>query len=51
MVGLTPKQKEDVNFAVLEYLMKTSYDQSAKVFAEEAKVDYEGYLKASTSPP
>ena len=51
MVGLTPKQKEDVNFAVLEYLMKASFDQSAKVFAEEATVDYEGYLKASTSPP
>ena len=41
----------DVNFAILEYLMKNNYNESAKFFAGEASVDYEGYLKASTSPP
>lgn len=30
--------------------MKNNYDESAKIFAQEASVDYEGYLKASTSP-
>ena len=51
MVGLTPAQKKDVNFAILEYMMKNKYEESVKVFATEAEVDYEGYLKESTSPP
>ena len=51
MVGLTPKQKEDVNFAILEYMMKNQFDQSVKIFTEEAGVDYDEYMKASTSPP
>ena len=51
MVGLTATQKVDVNFAILEYMMKNNYDESAKIFAQQATVDYEGYLKASTSPP
>ncbi len=30
--------------------MKYKYNESAAVFAKEAGVDYEGYLKASTTP-
>jgi len=29
-------------------MMKGKYEESAKIFAEEANVDFDGYLKAST---
>ena len=48
---MTPGQKKDVNFAILEYMMKNKYEESVKLFANEAEVDYELYLKESTSPP
>lgn len=50
MVGLTPKQQEDLNFAIQEYLQKYNYVDAASSFAREASVDYDGYLKASTTP-
>ena len=51
MVGLTPKQQEDLNFAIQEYLLKSNFSESAAAFAKEANVDYEGYLKNSSTPP
>ena len=50
MVGLTPKQAEDLNFAIQEYLLKHKYAEAAAAFAREANVDFEGYLKSSTTP-
>lgn len=50
-MGLTAKQQEDVNFAILEYLMKQGFKESVDTFTKEAKVDFEGYLKNSNSPP
>jgi len=50
-VGLNPKQQEDLNFAILEYLQKQKFEQSAQAFAQEASVDFQGYLKTSTTPP
>lgn len=50
MVGLTPKQTEDLNFAIQEYLLKQNFADSAAAFAREASVDYDGYLKASSTP-
>ena len=44
-MGLTAKQQEDMNFAILEYLMKQGFNESANAFTKEASVDYEGYLK------
>ncbi len=35
MVGLTPKQTEDLNFAIQEYLLKKNYEETAKIFANE----------------
>ncbi len=51
MVGLTQKQQEDLNFAILEYLQKQKFEQTAQAFAQEASVDFQGYLKTSTTPP
>ena len=50
MVGLTPKQTEELNFAIYEYLVKKKYEESAAAFSKEASVDYEGYLKTSSLP-
>jgi hypothetical protein len=50
MVGLTPKQVEDVNFAIFEYMKKYKYDSSAKTFETEGNIDYDGYIKASNMP-
>lgn len=38
MVGLTPKQKDELNSAILEYLMKCNYHGAAQAFQEEAGV-------------
>jgi platelet-activating factor acetylhydrolase IB subunit alpha len=38
MVGLTTKQKEELNTAILEYLLRNNYDEAARVFQEEAAV-------------
>lgn len=38
MVGLTAKQKEELNNAVLEYLVKNDFKQSALKFASEANL-------------
>ena len=48
--NLTSKQKDDINFAILEYLMKYKFEQSIAAFGQESGIDYEGYLKSSTSP-
>lgn len=50
MVGLTPNQQVDLNFAICEYLLKSKYSESAATFTREASVDFEGYLKASNTP-
>ena len=39
MVGLTAKEKVDLNQAILEYLIKNGFNQSASSFQEEAKVE------------
>ena len=49
MVALTPKQREDLNFAIQEYLMKNKFENSAQAFAQEANVNYEEYIKNSTT--
>lgn len=36
MVGLTTKQKEELNQAILEYLVKHGYSQSVAAFCEES---------------
>ena len=35
MVGLTSKQREELNSAIHEYLVKNKFSQSAQAFAEE----------------
>lgn len=49
-MGLTNKQQEDINFAILEYLRKQSYSKSAEAFQEESKLDFDGYIKSSSTP-
>jgi len=48
--NLTSKQKDDINFAILEYLMKYKFEQSIAAFGAESGIDFEGYLKNSTQP-
>lgn len=36
MVGLTTKQVEDLNIAILEYLVKHGFKAASEKFAEEA---------------
>ena len=38
MVGLTSKQRDELNSAILEYLVKNKFEQSAQHFANEASV-------------
>jgi hypothetical protein len=38
MVGLTTKQKEELNLAVLEYLVKQNFRATAQKFAEETSL-------------
>jgi platelet-activating factor acetylhydrolase IB subunit alpha len=35
---LTARQKEEVNWAILQYMQSASYERSAEVFREEATV-------------
>ena len=44
MVGLTTKQKEDLNLAIYEYMIKHKYTTSAQTFAEESQIKIEGEL-------
>ena len=39
MVGLTPKQKEELNMAIHEYMLKNNFVASAQNFQEEAGLD------------
>ena len=48
--NLTSKQKDDINFAILEYLMKYKFEQSIEAFKQESGMDYDEYLKTSTQP-
>jgi len=48
--NLTSKQKDDINFAILEYLMKYKFEQSCAAFGQEAGINYDDYLKTSTQP-
>jgi hypothetical protein len=38
MVGLTTKQKEELNIALLEYLVKQNFKATAQKFAEETSL-------------
>jgi hypothetical protein len=38
MVGLTTKQREELNNAIYEYLVKSKYANSAQAFAEECQI-------------
>ena len=38
MVGLTPKQKEELNIAILEYLTKNQFARSVEFFMQEANI-------------
>lgn len=38
MVGLTNKQKDELNAAVLEYLVKQNYKATAEKFSSEASL-------------
>lgn len=46
--NLTSKQKEDINFAILEYMMKHNFEESIKAFKLEANIDFDEYLKTTT---
>lgn len=46
--NITTKQKDDINFAILEYLTKHKYDASFEAFKEEAKVNSDEYNQNST---
>lgn len=39
MVGLTTKQKDELNSAILEYLLKHKYMQSAASFCEDTGLE------------
>ena len=41
MVGLTTKQREELNLAIHEYLIKQKYTEAAQLFAEESKIKVE----------
>lgn len=49
MVGLTSKQKEELNHAIHEYLVKNKFLQSAQIFAEETGIDADGGLQNSSA--
>lgn len=38
MVGLTSKQRDELNLAIHEYLVKNKFTSSAEIFAEEAGI-------------
>jgi len=38
MVGLLPKQKEELNKAIYDYLLRNKYNNSAEMFAHEASI-------------
>lgn len=46
MVALTSKQREELNLAIHEYLVKHNFSQAAHLFAEEADLNPQG-AKAS----
>ena len=48
--NLTSKQKDDINFAILEYLIKYKFEQSIAAFQQEASINYDEYMKTTTQP-
>ena len=48
--NLTDKQKVDINFAILEYLMKYKFVDSIEAFGREAGINYDEYMKSTTQP-
>lgn len=40
MVALTQKQKEELNQAIIEYLVNNKFEQSAAAFQVEAGITY-----------
>lgn len=49
MTGLSSKQKEELNSAILEYLRKHNFEQSAEHFAKEANVQKEASENSTSS--
>jgi hypothetical protein len=49
MVGLTSKQREELNNAIHEYLVKNRFTQSAQIFAEETGILEEDSARNSKS--
>ena len=49
MVGLTPKQQEELNLAILEYLRKKEYNVAADSFVIEAKLTEETTKESSVA--
>jgi len=48
MVGLTTKQRDELNVAIHEYLVKNNFEQSAELFVEEASLDPSSNKASST---
>lgn len=48
MAGLTSKQKDELNQAIHEYLVKNKLPQSAELFANEVGISTDGSGKPST---
>lgn len=46
---LTSKQKEDLNQAILEYLLRNNFKQSAAIFQEETAVDASSLMAETKS--
>lgn len=49
MVGLTPKQQEELNLAILEYLRKKEWNETADSFVLEAKISNEDKTETNIS--
>ena len=49
MVGLTTKQREELNLAIHEYLIKQKYTDVAQLFAEEVKLKTDGGMANGSS--
>lgn len=49
MAGLTSKQKDELNHAIHEYLVKSKFAQSAELFANEVGISTDESGKPSTA--
>jgi hypothetical protein len=49
MVGLLPKQKEELNKAIYDYLLRNKYNNSAESFVKEAGIVANGIESSGSS--